>query len=400
MHLSYAVGFKSSITCAIMPKTQSHSLSSAGREPLLLEDYINFKVGDRATIKSNHSLFPGVNCTITALPSPDAAIVELDSGLRERLLLKYLKPLLEANQKLDNNLSLHSYVEAVIPDNPSEQPPSNDSGATLVEVEEALSPDEERERHRLEQKVERAFYEAGAALRQLRDLRLYRSTHKTFEEYSQERFGYSRRHPYRLIDAASVVDNLCPNWTQNQSEENLCPSGIQITPTSEGQVRHLTKLHPEEQRFCWQQAVDLADGKVPSGKIVKGVVERLKEKPLNLATDFCLVGDVFTLTGLDGEERKYNGYPCVAIELKHFTIGVEVYDTILFVKPENLKKIDDPDARRQLPAILQRIRQVRSAGQLDRGAEQLLKHLGRQMYLTDVEEKLLSCLETHYQANS
>lgn len=44
-----------------------------------------------------------------------------------------------------------------------------------------LTQDEEQERHRLELKVERAFYEAGAALRQLRDKRLYRSTHGTFE---------------------------------------------------------------------------------------------------------------------------------------------------------------------------------------------------------------------------
>jgi hypothetical protein len=106
---------------------------------------------------------------------------------------------------------------------------------------------------------------------------------------------------------------------------------------------------------------------------------------------------VFTLAGLDGEERKYNGYPCVAIELKNFTIGVEVYDTILFVKPENLKKIDAPDARRQLPAIQKRIKRVRSVGQLDRGAEQLLKHLVRQTYLTDVEEGLLQWLENHYE---
>ena len=383
-----------------MPKTQSHSLSSTGKESLESVEYINFKVADRATIKSNHPIFPGASCTITALPSPDAAIVELEDGVRERLLLKYLEPLLESNQEPNNNLPLPSYVEAVISDNPTKQPPSNGSAATLVEVEQALTPDEERERHRLEQKVERAFYEAGAALRDLRERRLYRSTHKTFEEYCLERFGFSRRHPYRLIDAASVVDNLCPNWTQNQREENLCASGIQITPTSEGQVRHLTKLQPEEQRLCWQQAVDLADGKVPTGRIVKGVVERLKEKPLNLATDFCFVGDVFTLNRLEASERKYNGYPCVAVELHDFTINVEVYDTILAVKPENLKKIDAPDVRRQLPAIQKRIKRVRNAGMLDRSTCAVLEHLGQQMYLTPMEEKLLCFLEKEYGVQS
>jgi hypothetical protein len=45
--------------------------------------------------------------------------------------------------------------------------------------------------------VERAFFEAGKALAQLRDglgdRRLYRSTHKTFEEYCRDGFGYSRQ---------------------------------------------------------------------------------------------------------------------------------------------------------------------------------------------------------------
>ena len=44
----------------------------------------------------------------------------------------------------------------------------------------------------LERKVERAFFEAGKALMELRDRKLYRSTHKTFEEYCRDRFGHNR----------------------------------------------------------------------------------------------------------------------------------------------------------------------------------------------------------------
>ena len=85
----------------------------------------------------------------------------------------------------------------------------------IIELEE-LTEDELIDRIHLERKVERAFYEGGKALQELRDRRLYRSTHKTFQEYCYERFGFERRHPYRLIDAASVVDNLqmCPDRTQ------------------------------------------------------------------------------------------------------------------------------------------------------------------------------------------
>ncbi|MEH2241026.1 hypothetical protein [Nostoc sp.] len=43
------------------------------------------------------------------------------------------------------------------------------------------------------------------------DRRLYRSTHGTFEEYCRDRFGYSRRQPYLLMEAAVIFDNLLEN---------------------------------------------------------------------------------------------------------------------------------------------------------------------------------------------
>ncbi len=77
----------------------------------------------------------------------------------------------------------------------------------VVELEE-LTPSEQKERRRLERIVERSFVEAGRALMKLRDNRLYRSTHRTFEEYCRERFDFSRRRPYQLIKAAAVVEHL------------------------------------------------------------------------------------------------------------------------------------------------------------------------------------------------
>jgi hypothetical protein len=78
-----------------------------------------------------------------------------------------------------------------------EDPASVTVEVTAVEVPE-LTPEEQRDRLHLERRVERAFFEAGKALMELRDRRLYRSTHSTFEEYCKERFGFERRHPYRF----------------------------------------------------------------------------------------------------------------------------------------------------------------------------------------------------------
>lgn len=265
------------------------------------------------------------------------------------------------------------------------------NSAIATQIVEELTELEVRDRHRLELRVEKAFYLAGAALRELRDRRLYRSTHKTFEDYCRDRFGFSRRHPYRLIDAAMVVDNLCPIGTQEQKGIN----NTHIVPTSERQVRDIVALLPEEQRLVWQQAVEQAGGRVPSARIVKGIVEQLKEKPLRLATQFCNVGEVFTLIGLEAEQRKYNRCPCVAVELNEFTIMVDVYDTTIMVKPENLNRVDSPDVGHQLPATLSRIKRLQQCN-LDRGAISVLEVLGRQTYLTELEEKLLAFLEREY----
>ncbi len=144
-------------------------------------------------------------------------------------------------------------------------------------------------------------------------------------------------------------------------------------------------------------AVDTNHGKVPSGRIVKSIVEHLKEKPLFLAKDFCQVGDVFVLTRLEDREKKYNGCWAIATELKDFTVVVDVHDTTLTVKPDNLDKIDSPDVKRQLPQILQRVRRLwQLPGFRDHVAYTMLDHLGRQTYLTPLEDKVLRLIEQEY----
>ena len=157
---------------------------------------------------------------------------------------------------------------------------NSEQSRTDIKIVESsqLTYDEERDRLILEREVERAFYKAGCALKELRDRKLYKSTHSSFEQYCEDRFGMRRRHPYRLIDAATVVDNilqLCPNRTQNDSDTE---KNIAIIPTSEWQIRSLTKLEPQQQREVWIKAVELAGNKAPSGRIVSELATEIKPK--------------------------------------------------------------------------------------------------------------------------
>ena len=130
---------------------------------------------------------------------------------------------------------------------------------------EPLTVEEETERLRLERKIEKAFYEAGLALKTLREKKLYRSTHNTFEEYCKDRFDRSRRSVYYLIDAVSIVDNL-----------QKCEPLVHILPTSERQCRPLKLLKPEQQQKVWHQAVKESGGKVPTARLVGEIVASVK----------------------------------------------------------------------------------------------------------------------------
>ncbi len=205
----------------------------------------------------------------------------------------------------------------------SNTPCETEARITAVEGLEELNPDEERERTRLEIKVDKAISEGWSALKLLRDRRLYRSTHKTFEEYARDRFGYNRAHAYRLISAAAVLENL----SATQTTDEMSPKWRQKFPICESQCRELAKLPSLQQSVAWGKVLEVSNEKAPTAKVVKSVVAQMKEKPLFQATDFCRKGNVFTLTKLEELERKYNGYPCVALEVKRFTVLVDVYDT-------------------------------------------------------------------------
>jgi hypothetical protein len=79
--------------------------------------------------------------------------------------------------------------------------------AAELEPAPELSAPERQRLAELEAVVERGldtFAEVGRALLEIRDERLYRETHGTFEAYLRQRWGMSRRRGYQLIDAARV----------------------------------------------------------------------------------------------------------------------------------------------------------------------------------------------------
>ena len=88
-----------------------------------------------------------------------------------------------------------------------------------------------------------AVFKVGAALKDIRDRRLYREDHGTFEAYCRDEWDIDRTYAHRLIESSGVVEVL--------------PIGNK--PATESQARPLTQLDdPEEQAEAWERAVETA----------------------------------------------------------------------------------------------------------------------------------------------
>ncbi|MCC5604682.1 hypothetical protein [Nostoc favosum] len=257
-----------------------------------------------------------------------------------------------------------------------------------------MTQEEQSDRIHLERKVERAFFKAGKALAELRDRRLYRSSHRTFEDYCRDRFGHSRQKSNYLIAAADVYENLTTICCQNSPPEDLTTNRSQILPTSEGQVRPITKLEPQEQWEVWQRAVELAGGKVPTGRIVKDVVQRIMER--TQVPNTYQIGEVCQILAKDNPELRGKG-GCWAIvsAVNEFSCTVRIWDGEYAVGLQHLKSYDYlPAECEQIKEISDRINRVYSSG-LEESVQKFLEMLGKlnRAYLTGLEEKVLKVLE-------
>jgi hypothetical protein len=127
------------------------------------------------------------------------------------------------------------------------QPPA--LRVTAFILEDTLNTDEKRELAQHEVTIERGqrtVFEVAYALRQIREHLLYRETHKTFESYCDERWGFSKTHANRMIAGVSVVDDLTP---------------IGAKPKNLEQTKPLARLKPDQRREAWAVAQEQAAGK-------------------------------------------------------------------------------------------------------------------------------------------
>lgn len=106
----------------------------------------------------------------------------------------------------------------------------------------------------------RTFIEVGNALAEVRDARLYRAEHRTFQDYCRDQWGFSRKRAYDLIGAAAVAAEL----------SQICDTPVQ----RESHAAALAAVPKSDREKVWVRAVEAANGK-PTATTVKSVAATL-----------------------------------------------------------------------------------------------------------------------------
>lgn len=130
----------------------------------------------------------------------------------------------------------------------------------LLNPADELTPVEAAKLENLEVVIEQhaaSVLKVATALRTIRNERLYRVTHDSFEAYVLARFDFARAHAYRLIDFADVAGNLSPTGDT----------------LNERQARELAKLPADQQAEAWDEAT--ADGTPTAADVAEVVARKL-----------------------------------------------------------------------------------------------------------------------------
>jgi hypothetical protein len=138
--------------------------------------------------------------------------------------------------------------------------PAPEAGQSAASPTNPLSPEEKARLAACEATVQRglhAFIEVGSALQTIRDQRLYRGTHTTFEAYCREKYRIERAHAYRLIDASAIALDVSDSETP--------------PPTKETHARALKKLPKAQRKSARKDAMATA----PKGKVTEEHIERV-----------------------------------------------------------------------------------------------------------------------------
>lgn len=159
-----------------------------------------------------------------------------------------------------------------------------------TELANTLNVLENKELRKCEATIEegkKTFIEVGNALATIRDKKLYRASHRTFEAYTKARWGYAKSRAYQLIEAAGVTSEM--STIVDISKGKMSPIGdktgngksdddYKVVPANEAQARILKEVPADERAEVLAEAAERNDGKPTVAAIREVIAEREEEE--------------------------------------------------------------------------------------------------------------------------
>jgi len=168
------------------------------------------------------------------------------------------------------------------------------------------------------------FRDVGLALASIRDNRLYRATHATFEDYCRERWGWSARRGYQLMDAAEALAGL--------------PEECEPLVHTERAARELAKVEPSNRAEVLAKAAQAGPGPV-TAKAIKQAAQAVEPEPVQAVRE-------------DSETRAYR----VSLKIKALTDAVK--ETLASLNPTHAEMVQAACAFRKLANELDKAAQL------------------------------------------
>lgn len=159
-----------------------------------------------------------------------------------------------------------------------------------------LTAPETREFAKLESDIESGldgFVKAGNALAKIRDKRLYRDSHGSFDVYCRARWNLGKSRAYQLISSAEIAEQVS--------------AIVDDQPKRESHVRPLAKLPEEQRQPAWREAVETAADGVTAEHVEAVVASRLSQEELSIADhgyadDFLTDRDVAVMQAMQSRD--------------------------------------------------------------------------------------------------
>jgi len=238
------------------------------------------------------------------------------------------------------------------------------------QLQPQLNEDERQQLDRLEsiiQTAHRYMLQMARALWTIREHRLYRNDHRTFEEYCQYRWSFTGEQGRRLCQWVEVTQNLM---------EGDQPIGGTV-PLRESHARPLACLTPDQQRTAWRQYL-LTTPDSHSAKAIQQVCEEVARAPVggnftaNMTPNMATASEVSAHEPLSSPLSWYGGKAVLAQKIvemlpKHHGY-VEVFfgsGSVFFRKPPSpVELLNDRDA--EVVSFFRVLRDAKQATELQK----------------------------------